>query len=144
MATERPLPLHYDRARPAGLSAWLTRLAVMFSAYPLLMACMMYATWLAAWGLLGHRPRPSLDDPKSIAPLVDVLYNAALVLMTGAPVALLLSAVFATADLCARVARARRVKPVHVAAGVAVIGSWVGTIALLGWDPGLVGYWFMD
>lgn len=31
--------------------------------YPVILIAAFYATWLVAWFVLGHMPRPSLDDP---------------------------------------------------------------------------------
>jgi hypothetical protein len=39
---------------------------------PAIMLLYLYATWATAWCVLGHCPRPSLDDPKYISPIVEV------------------------------------------------------------------------
>jgi hypothetical protein len=56
--------------------------------YPLLILCSLYATWFTAWAVLGHRPRSSLDDPKSISPIVRVPFDTTAFLMMGSPLAL--------------------------------------------------------
>ncbi len=41
------------------------------SLQPVVMLFYLYATWVTAWMVLGHCPRPSLDDPKHIGPVVE-------------------------------------------------------------------------
>src|SRR4051812_3648070 len=69
------------------LSAW---------AYPLLLVAGFYGTWVIAWLVLGHPPRPSLDDPKSISAVVDVPYVATALLLLIMPLALLYGVVVGT------------------------------------------------
>ena len=45
---------------------WLALVANTALIYPLIALATLYAEWLLAWYVLGHRPRPSLDDPKFI------------------------------------------------------------------------------
>ena len=54
--------------------------------YPLWLLSSFYITWLVAWIQLGHPPRPSLDDPRSIGILTDVFYfgSGMLLLLTPA------------------------------------------------------------
>ena len=44
------------------------------SLQPAVVVFYLYATWVTAWCVLGPCPRPSLDDPKSISPVVEVPY----------------------------------------------------------------------
>jgi hypothetical protein len=94
------------------------------SLQPAVMLFYLYATWAAAWCVLGHRPRSSLDDPKSISPIVDVPYiMCAFSLMLGSMLCagsgLLLSAV------C--LARQRNIRPL-----LALPFAWLaGYLALL-------------
>src|SRR4051794_28889977 len=58
------------------------RLAALFiGVHPLLMPIALYATWLAAWMTLGHAPRCSLDEPKYIGWLVDLVYVPCVLLL---------------------------------------------------------------
>ncbi len=41
---------------------------------PAVVVLYLYATWVTAWCVLGHCPRPSLDDPKYISPVVEAPY----------------------------------------------------------------------
>ena len=61
----------------------LARVAAALCLYPLILVASLYATWFMAWAELGHRPVPSLDDPKSISRVVDVPYFASGALLVG-------------------------------------------------------------
>ena len=61
--------------------------------YPLLPLAMLYFTWIVAWIVLGHAPRPSLDDPKSISSVVDVSYLVTLLLLMSMPFGLVIGLV---------------------------------------------------
>jgi hypothetical protein len=41
--------------------------------YPVTIPVYLYLAWLTAWCVLGHRPRPYLDDPETLGPIVHVL-----------------------------------------------------------------------
>ena len=99
-----------------------------------------YVTWLIAWGALGHRPRPSLDDPKSIGFVVDVSYAGAMLLLVTFPGAIV-------AGLAAIVwhDRSRESQVLAtVARATLYIILWLAAIAFMRADPLDVGYWFMD
>ncbi len=103
-----------------------------------------YATWLMAWLELGHRPRISIDDPKSIGPLTGILWMCSAVLSLASPVtslavlAAMLSGVFPP---CGE----------RTASGLRRL-YWSGafllfiaiTIALAQADPGRVLEWWID
>ncbi|MGB2500738.1 MAG: hypothetical protein ACPIA2_13635, partial [Mariniblastus sp.] len=73
---------HYGRlATRYRVTVWL--LAFL---YPIWLLGSFYLTWLIAWVQLGHRPRPMLDDPKSIGGIVDIAYYIPGILMTLMPV----------------------------------------------------------
>jgi hypothetical protein len=106
------------------------------SLQPAVVLSYLYATWITAWCVLGHRPRPSLDDPKSISPVVDVPYVMfGFSLMFGwmicACTGLLLSAV------C--LARRRNIGPLLV-----LPFAWMAGYLALVWDPLGVLYWYFD
>jgi hypothetical protein len=106
------------------------------SLQPAVVLFYLYATWATAWCVLGHRPRPSLDDPKLISPIVDVPYNMfAFSLMFGwmicAWTGLLLSAV------C--IARRRNFRPL-----LFLPFAWLAGYLALVWDPLGVLYWWFD
>jgi hypothetical protein len=106
------------------------------SLQPAVVLFYLYATWATAWCVLGHRPRSSLDDPKSISPIVDAPYIMfAFSLMLGwmicAGSGLLLSAV------C--LARQRDLRPL-----LALPFAWLAGYLVLLWDPLGVLYWYFD
>jgi hypothetical protein len=40
--------------------------------YPVMIPVYLYLAWLTAWCVLGHRPRPYLDAPETLGPIVHV------------------------------------------------------------------------
>jgi hypothetical protein len=107
-------------------------------AYPLALPLAFLCTWLAGRLALGHWPRPSLDDPKSIGFLVDVPYTiTGALLMFGLPV-------FAVANLAliwrgSRDAAQRR--SLSAVYGVSLI-AMVAVVALIRWDPWGIIAWY--
>jgi hypothetical protein len=105
------------------------------SLQPAVVLFYLYATWATAWCVLGHRPRPSLDDPKYISPIVDVPYvmfafSLGLGWMICACTGLLLSVV------C--LVRRRNFLPL-----VALPFAWLAGYLALVWDPlGVLNWWF--
>jgi hypothetical protein len=108
--------------------------------FPALLVGSLYATWLLAGSVLGHRPRANLDDPTSISALVNLLYCQTCILVVLLPGAVLggVAALFwEWLD--------RRVRPAGVAVrGVLLAATYAGAIALLRWDPLSVSKWFID
>ncbi len=113
---------------------WPVVLSLTATILPLLCWLMMQLTWLLATLCLGHRPRPSMDDPKSIAAIAP-FYLATLMLI---PLAL---AGAMAMPLIACVHRTWRRAVVLGGVGVALIVIGIG---LLRWDPFDVAEWFMD
>ncbi len=66
--------------------AWLD---IVSLGYPALLVGSFYGLWLVAALVLGHPPRPMLDDPKSISLVVDVPCYIPSELLVGSPVAVL-------------------------------------------------------
>ena len=120
------------------IAAWAT------SCYPILLLVSLYTTLVAAWYALGHQPRPSLDDPKFIGPLVNGPHFATWMLLDGFLPVLLFNAVLGTIEF---------VRTLH--AGRESLGRFAATVGppMLSWplvflwikaDPGDVFNWFMD
>jgi hypothetical protein len=130
---------------PAILAPQGRRLAALYwvvVCYPLLLLCSLYVTWFAAWGALGHPPRPSLDAPRDIG-RIAIPYHVTAILMFGTPFALL-SAFGAT---CVRVIL--RSTPWSGGGYLVVLlaiapFSWVAGYFLITWDPLGVLYWYPD
>ena len=112
-------------------------IALVASFYPALLVAAFYGTWLIAWLVLGHMPRPSLDDPKSISIAVDIPYVFAGSLLVGFPAAAILGVV-----LQLSITQRSWLRRVLWSAVLVIV--WVSTIAFLRWDPLLVGEWYMD
>jgi hypothetical protein len=110
------------------VTAWL---------YPAILVAAFYATWLVAWLFLGHMPRPSLDDPKSISILVDVPYTLTGLLLVAFPAAAIAGGVMQLSIPQSSWIRRLLGCSFYVA-------IWISAISFLRWDPLQVGTWFMD
>jgi hypothetical protein len=115
----------------------LRRLVVIAWLYPFALIGSFYATWMCATLVLGHTPRSSLDDPKSIGLLVDVPYVLAGLMLVAFPAAIVFGVGVHLTD-----SRHGWRKRVLLLATFAVI--WLGAIALLRWDPFSINDWYMD
>lgn len=110
--------------------------------YPVWLLSSFYITWLVAWIQLGHPPRPSLDDPKSIGILTDVFHF-------GSGVLLLLMPVLAPAGLMASfsfpVGKTRSTR-VFFRLILALLYGLLCTLVIitLRTDPGNVIQWWFD
>jgi hypothetical protein len=112
----------------ANASLWL----------PLLSLVVVYGQWFLSWVLLGHAPRPSIDDPTSIEGaswMHPVTFVAILALLPNAATAIFLNAWYV----------AERRDPSRVLGRLLIVlGLALGPIALLAGDPGRVLYWWLD
>jgi hypothetical protein len=127
--------------RRLGTAAWATSL------FPLLLPLSLYATWFTAWAVLGHRPRSSLDDPKSISPIVEVPYAATGLCLMSVMLSWAVSILLMMAHVAESISR-RHILPLKVAALLlAPILVWGSVFAFL--YLGLLGAdhiieWYMD
>jgi hypothetical protein len=99
--------------------------------YPAVLVLAFLFTWLAGRVSLGHWPRPSLDDPKFIGPLVDVPYTITGVLLVfGLPA-------FAVAVLALlyRANRDEKLRGSLLVTSALSAACMVATVAVLWWDP---------
>jgi hypothetical protein len=133
-----PQPLDYapparGRSRLLAAAAWIS----LWS--PVLVAVAVYGEWLVSWACLGHRPRPSLDDPKGVD-CSNWMYPIAALLMVGAVPA-------AVAALLLNLAHWRINTPPAMWGAIRlliVVVSWAALAAVFGSDPGGVLYWWWD
>jgi hypothetical protein len=135
-------------ARPGGRTRAAAGAA---SFYPLFLLLWLYATWFTAWLVLGHRPRSSLDDPKSISALVDVPYAATALLLLGGPFLFLVWIPLMLVDTAQSIWR-KEVRPGRGVARmviwmVAPLSVWLAFFVVIRWD--LLGVrsiveWYMD
>ena len=126
-------PTHRPPSRVLGFFANVT------AAYPVLLLGALYGQWLLSWWVLGHRPQPSLDDPKYIDGanwMHVVTYFALLGFVPAGCGALALNTLYLVGH---------RLRGHRLLMRIAVVGAlWLGTFLLLRWDPGLVLYWWFD
>jgi len=133
-----------DTAEPrrparAGPTTWLGGAATASLFYPLLLCIVLYGEWLCAWAVLGHQPRPSLDDPKSIA-VSAYWHNVTAVAFMGLlPVSWV---AFALNLLHGIVRKLHWLETLTRVIGVVV--AWAIVVGLLYWDPGRVVHWWFD
>ena len=112
-------------------------LAFFASLYPALLIAAFYGTWLIASLILGHMPRPSLDDPKSIGLAVDIPYLFTAMLLLGFPVAAVLG-------VAIQLSVAHRSWLRRLLRCAVLVAVWASTILFLQWDPLLVVEWYFD
>ena len=103
----------------------------------LLPAASVYFTWLVAWIALGHRPRPLLDDPTEIGPVVSVVYLISGLLLLSIPVVPVAGPIMQLATS----GRKRSTRLLYAGFSFLILA---GTILLLRWDSLRVAYWYMD
>ena len=118
-------------------------LLAIASAHPLLALASLYITWLAAWIVLGHPPRPSQDDPKRIGAVVSFLHLITWNLFFTIPLG-----IFMGIYLGSRILPQWRPRRGTITRSIMFISAllclYAGAYALLMLDPGRVMYWFMD
>ena len=133
----------------AAYSLWTTRPWIQAAAwlsclYSTVITAALYLTWSVAWYQLGHRPVPSVNDPKYISVAVSLLYDCTCFVLGSYDHAWRTVALLVPTALGCSVLRRRR-----LTVGGALLLTippilWVLTINLLIRDPGQVVYWFND
>jgi hypothetical protein len=98
----------------------------------------LYASWVTAWCVLGHRPRVYLDDPKYLSPLVAVPHFMAWFSFIAWPFSL--GAGFTLAAVSAAQRRWRSV----VYPLVLLPLAWLSAIVTIRADPLDILDWFFD
>ena len=132
-------PLEYATpaaARPSRALAFLAHATLL---YPLFLLGALYGQWLLSWLALGHRPQPSLDDPKFING-ASWMHGITLWALTGFIPAGCVGAVLNVLYVVDQRFGLRRA----FTRVVLLVSLWVGTVFLLRWDPGRVLYWWLD
>ncbi|MFN0130498.1 MAG: hypothetical protein ACKV19_27880 [Verrucomicrobiales bacterium] len=114
-------------------------LLILCAAYGPALLLMHYATWTVGRLVLGHWPRPSLDDPAGI-PGLWVPYFVTLLFTMGLPVAAVLPIARAGVAALNREPGAARWVPVALVSTILLVAS----VLLLRWDPNQVATWFAD
>ena len=111
----------------------------MRSAAPVVAVALLYGEWLLSWAVLGHVPRPSLDDPKDVAIAHWLMLPTALALVGFVPAA----AAAALAHVGAAIEQGRSLAH-GVARGLGALALAGLVVLLFRWDPGGVVYWWFD
>ena len=129
---------------PVGNFATRYRLTVWLLAflYPVWLLGSFYLTWFIAWVQLGHRPRPMLDDPKSVGGILDIAYYLPGLLLMLMPVLVPLG--FAASFFCPVNPRSGRRHVSRPALAVLYISLCAIVLLTLRSDPGRVVEWWFD
>ena len=128
--------LDYERPTHRPPSRVLGFFANAVAAYPVVLLGAVYGQWLLSWWLLGHRPQPALDEAKYLlsAGMYVVTCSALLGSVPAGVAALALNTLYVVGH---------RLRGPRLLARIAVVAAlWLGTYALLRWDPGRVLYWW--
>ncbi len=125
-------PHHHALSRPLTMAAWVSTL------YPLWVAASLSSEWLVAWWVLGHAPRPSLDDPMSIHPWNALHYVTGASLMGVVPAILVATSLNTIALFNRQSARWGLIRL------ILAVGVWAAIVALLRLDPWCVLAWWLD
>lgn len=135
-----PEPIDYaspNRRQSHGLLRWC---AYCLAAYPLFLLASLYGQWSLSSIMLGHLPRPSLDDPKYIS-VANWMHPVTMIAILGfvpaSFVALLVNALY----LAVNRFEARVHFVLHI---VAAMSLWIAPLVILYWDPLKVMDWWMD
>ena len=135
-----PPPSH-STDRPIALHLW--KLTLWLAAYscPVIVAGCFYMSWFVAWIVLGHKPRPMVDDPKSIGGLMDIAYIGSMVAFLSAPI--LAPIGFIASFVCPFPSFGKQ--RMRCAILVAVyLGICVTILLTIKADPGRVIEWWLD
>jgi len=124
-----PHPASRGFAIAATVAMWL----------PLVPPACLYGQWIISWVVLGHRPLPSIDDPKFIDG------DSWMHLVTGVSFIGFAPALLAAIVLNVWYVASSRLDSGPVARRMLALSAVTGgTIAWLVWDPFRVAYWWID
>jgi hypothetical protein len=112
--------------------------------YPLLPLIALYATWLTGWIVLGHAPRPSLDDPKDIGGPFPVAYVIAGLLLVSLPFGSIIGVVMGIFVTFWYVHSRRGSRWLAAVWTMLLLATYVTCVLLLKWDPLDVANWYLD
>ena len=117
----------------------LMAVEVVAVVYPVMLHVGLYGAWLIAYGKLGHAPRTSWDDPKELLGVINLVCGLPVLLM-GAGVT---AAGFSVLRRFYSVLTGRS-RPCALVIALVICALWIGSFALLRWDPIGVGEWWID
>lgn len=130
---------------PGDTVSWITRVKLIIWLvaffYPVLVALSVYVSWLVAWICLGHKPRPSLDDPSRIGGAMDLAYFVSALAFISAPVMIPLC-FFSSFGCPLRLSKKPPLQCLFQALiYIALCGAFIATVRN---DPGDVFNWWFD
>ena len=134
----------YGASPPRGRLATRLRIAVCLLAYlyPIWLLGSFYLTWLIAWVQLGHRPRPMVDDPKSVGGILDIAYYLPGIFIMLLPV--LAPIGLAASFFCPITARRDVRYAIRAAIAILYVALCAFVLLTLRYDPGQVVEWWFD
>lgn len=112
--------------------------------YPVCWVGSMCLVWGAAWVTLGHPPRSSVDDPKSIGRVVDFFYLFAALFLFTWPVGMTTGIAVGIAATHHRVRRRGGGDGVMVLMWAALCALYLGALWFFLIDPMHMVEWFLD
>jgi hypothetical protein len=110
--------------------------------YPVWLVGSFYLTWIIAWAQLGHRPRPMLDDPKSVGGILDIAYYVPGILVMLMPV--LAPIGLAASFFCPITTRRDLRHALRAAFAILYVVFCAIALLTLRSDPGRVVEWWFD
>lgn len=122
------VPPQVSPHRGAAILAW---------GYPVLLWGSMIVPWLCAWAILGHMPRPSVDDPKDV---LGLFYSLTLLPILIMPIAMVAALYHSFTLLMTRSGS----RVAAVAQVVVLVAYWVASIWICRLDPLGITSWLAD
>ncbi len=113
---------------------WIDWVCWLMALLPILA---VHFSWLVAWLVLGHQPRPYLDDPKFINWGVSIMCMVSGMLMLSIPAQ-------AISGPLVQITTAGRSQTARVIYSAITLLILVSTFLIFRWDPLRVMDWFMD
>jgi hypothetical protein len=129
-----------DTKKRFGEVEGISRIAWIFSAYPLLLLFCVLTTWARAWLLLGHPPHIGQIDPSNISRVVSVIRDAGMILLLGFYVVVIPGLLFAIVEMVQRLLHKKK----SALAMLIPTLLWSSTIFFVRYDPGEIIEWFFD
>jgi hypothetical protein len=117
---------------------------LLLAMYPILTAVCCYGTWIVAASFIGHWPKPSIDDPKSINFAVDLMSAVALALALIMPLVLFVNVAALIIEGIFRIRSQRHLVWGWLDLIVISVVCWFAGFIALRIDPPHVVNWLMD
>jgi hypothetical protein len=130
--------LEYARPAPREPFRLLAACAHFTLVYPILALGLLYGQWMISWCILGHMPRPYVDDPAQIT-VANGLHSQTHIAFAG-----LIPAIWAGIALNLVYVPLRQLGLARGAQrGLVFVAVWLGAYLLIRHDPFSVVSWLM-